>query len=126
MIQQDKKNHIDLLEQSIQRLEHHGFEEIKADLKGYESPKTFQKVGSDQTLTPDIVAMRSGKKHYFDLSVKSDNTRLLKSKWRFLQKWSDIKDHRFKIITARGHYKFTNDMLRQLNLNKKPIKLESF
>lgn len=126
MIQADKEEHKHLLEQSIQRLVDNGFEDIKADMKGFDSPKTFQKRGSEHVVTPDIVAFKDGRQHYFELSVKSENPSLLKSKWRFLTKLSELKDHEFNIITARGHYKFTNEILRELNLKIKPIKLETF
>ncbi len=123
MIQSDKADNIDLLLKSISYLERKGYEDIKADLEGYTTPKSFTKKDGDISLTPDITAMRAGKKHYFELSVKSQEPTLLKTKWRFLEVLSSMKDERFKIITARGHYKFTTEMLGDLNLKKEPIKL---
>jgi len=34
-----------------------------------------------------------------------------------------MKSYRFKIITTKGHYKFTNSMLDDLNMDKKMIKI---
>ena len=123
MIQIDKKNNVELLEQSVQHLQDKGFEDIKADLDGYETPKSFRRKGSDLVITPDITAKRDGRKHFFEVSVKSEKPTLLKTKWRFLDVMTGLKDHRFKIITARGHYSFTRQMLDDLNLEKKLIKL---
>ncbi|MFD1163620.1 MULTISPECIES: hypothetical protein [Hwangdonia] len=124
MIKADKDKYSDVLENSIAYLESRGFENIKADIDGYETPKSFSKVGSDISITPDIVATKEGRKHYFDISLKSEKPNQLKSKWLFLNTLSSLKSHRFKIITARGHYKFTQDMLEAVNLsNKKPIKI---
>ena len=123
MVQIDKQENTETLEESVAYLENKGFENIKADIEGYETPKSYRKAGSDISITPDIVAERAGIKHYFEVSLKSEKPHLLKSKWRFLDVLTRMKNHRFKIITRRGHYKFTNDMLKDLNLEKNLIKL---
>lgn len=121
MIKADKDKYSDVLEDSITYLENRGFENIKADIEGYETPKSFAKVGSDISITPDIVATKEGRKHYFDISLKSEKPKLLKSKWLFLKTLTNLKSHRFKLITKRGHYKFTQDMLEDINLTNKSL-----
>lgn len=124
MIHSDKEKYSDILSDSVTYLEQRGYEDIKADIEGYDTPKSYSKKGSDVSITPDIVAIKEGRKHYFDISLKSDKPRLLKSKWLFLNTLSSLKSHRFRLITTRGHYKFTNEMLDDINLNdKKPIKI---
>ena len=121
MIQADKDKYADILEDSIHYLENRGYENIKADFEGYETPKSFKKAGSDISVTPDIVATKEGRKHYFDISLKSEKPSLLKSKWLFLNTLSNLKQHRFKLITKRGHYKFTQDMLEDINLTNNAL-----
>lgn len=124
MIQADKDKYKSILENSVHYLEQHGFENIKADLEGYDTPKSFLKKGSDVSVTPDIVAEKNGTKHYFDISLKSEKPNLLKSKWLFLNTLSTLKSRRFRLITTKGHFKFTNEMLDDINLtNKKLIKI---
>jgi hypothetical protein len=123
MIYLDKKENEEALIDSINYLKMKGFENIEADVEGYETPKSYHKKDSDVTITPDIIAERAGIKHYFEISLKSEEPHLLKSKWRFLDVLTRMKNHRFKIITRRGHYKFTNEMLSDLNLDKTLIKL---
>ncbi|MAO08888.1 MAG: hypothetical protein CL596_09270 [Alteromonas sp.] len=123
MVQVDKKENEEILQDTVQYLEKRGFENIKADLEGYETPKSYNKKGSEESITPDVVAERAGIKHYFEVSLKSEKPSLLKSKWRFLDVLTRMKNHRFKIVTRRGHYKFTHDMLKDLNLEKDLIKL---
>ena len=123
MIQEDKKHYQEMLEDSVQYLERRGFENIKADHENYETPKSFVQKKNEQVITPDIVAEKAGRKFYFELGLKSQKPNLLKSKWRLLDVVSQMKDHRFKVITTRGHYKFTNEMLKDLNLNKELIKI---
>ena len=124
MIKVEKAENTAFLEKSIHHLEAIGFKDIKADLEGYETPKSYVKKSTGTTVTPDIVANKDGRKYFFDISLKSDEPRLLKSKWLFLDTLSRMKSNRFRIITTRGHYKFTDTMLQDINLtNKTPIKI---
>lgn len=117
MITQDKDKYVEELTHSIQYLENLGYNNIKADIEGYESPKSYHKKGSNIDVTPDIVAEKEGRKHIFDLSLKSQKPRLLKSKWLFLNTLSQLKSYRFRLITTRGHYKFTNETIDDINLD---------
>lgn len=118
MIYADKKKYSDILNNSITYLEQLGFENIKADTEGYETPKSYSKMNSDIIITPDIVAQKEGRQHIFELSLKSEKPQLLKSKWLFLNTLSNLKSYRFRLITTRGHIKFTNDMLSDINLEQ--------
>ncbi len=113
----------EILLESLAYLEKRGFENIKAEMEGYETPKSYHKKDSDVVITPDIVAERGGVKHYFEISLKTAAPLLLKSKWQFLDTITRMRNQRFKIITRRGHYKFTDEMLKDLNLEKNLIKL---
>lgn len=125
MVQVDKIENIAFLEKSIHHLEATGFENIKADMEGYDTPKSYARKNADIKITPDIVAMKNGRKYFFDISLKSEKPSLLKSKWLFLDTLSRMKSNRFRIITTRGHYKFTDTMLEDINLsNKTPIRIE--
>lgn len=123
MITLDKLKNEEILKESVRYLERSGYQNIKADVAGYDKPKSYHKVGSTDALGPDIEAESNGTKHYFEISVKSEKPQLLKSKWQFLDTLSRMKDYRFKIITRRGHFKFTQDMLDELHLDKHPIHL---
>lgn len=124
MVKAERSENIEFLEKSIHHLEARGYEDIKADIEGYETPKSFLKKSNNTKVTPDIVAVKNGKKFYFDISLKSNTPRLLKSKWLFLDTLSRMRSNSFRIITTRGHYKFTDTMLADINLtNKTPIKI---
>ncbi|WP_209401245.1 hypothetical protein [Pseudozobellia sp. WGM2] len=124
MVKIEKSENQEFLEKSIGHLEATGFENIKADMEGYDTPKSYVRKGSDSKITPDIVAVKNGRKYYFEISLKSAKPRLLKSKWLFLDTLSRMNSNRFRIITTRGHYKFTDNMLEDINLsNKEPIKI---
>jgi len=123
MIHTQKENNSEFIKESVNYLENLGFENIRADVDGYKAPKSYIKKDGDIKITPDITATRRTRKYYFEIGLKSNEPRLLKSKWRFIDVLSRMNDHRFRIITTRGHYKFTNEVLDDLNLNKTLIKL---
>lgn len=124
MIKREKQENLELLEQSVQHLQARGFNNIKVDMEGYESPKSYIKKSTGNAITPDITATKNGMKYVFDISLKSERPTLLKSKWLFLDTLSRMKSNRFRILTFRGHYKFTETLLRELNLgSKQPIKV---
>ncbi|HBK71865.1 MAG TPA: hypothetical protein DDZ39_09470 [Flavobacteriaceae bacterium] len=123
MIALDKIENQKFIQESVSYIQNLGYENIKADIDGYDTPKAYHRKGTDFTIIPDIVAEKAGRKHYFEISLKSEKPNLLKSKWRFLDVLTRMKDNRFKIITYRGHYKFTQDMLEDINLVKDVIKL---
>ncbi len=123
MIALDDLNNKTILKESITYLEKSGFENIKAEAAGYDAPKSYLKVGSDISIGPDIEAERNGITHYFEISLKSDQPELLKNKLKFLATITKMKDYRLKVITRRGHFKFTQDVLADLHLNKNPIHL---
>ena len=123
MIAIDKENNTEIVEDSVNYLKNRGFENIKADIEGYETPTSYHKKGSDEVITPDIIADQDGKRHYFEISLKSEKPTLLKSKWKFLDTFTKMKGYHFRIITRRGHFKFTQEMLQDINLEKDPIKI---
>ncbi|MBD1260052.1 hypothetical protein HZY62_05600 [Maribacter polysiphoniae] len=124
MIKVEKIENKEFLEKSIHHLEATGFENIKADMEGYETPKSYIRKESGVKITPDIVALKNGIKYIFEISLKSEKPLLLKSKWLFLDTLSRLKSNRFRIITTKGHYKFTDTMLEDINLsNKSPIRI---
>lgn len=117
MIHSEKLENQEFLKKSISHLEARGFESIKADLEGFEHPKSYLKKSNGMRITPDIVAIKNGRKYYFDISLKSEKHSLLKSKWLFLDTLSRMRSNRFKIITTKGHYKFTNNLMEDLNMD---------
>jgi hypothetical protein len=121
MVGSEKLAHTAFLEKSIVHLESRGFQSIKADLEGFEHPKSYLKKGTDSKITPDIVAIKNGRKYIFDISLKSEKRQLLKSKWLLLDTLSRMNSDRFKIITTKGHYKFTTTLMEDLNINNEHL-----
>lgn len=124
MIKKEKRENKTFFKKAINYLKSTGYTNIKADLKGYQNPKSFVKKSNGSSVTADITANKNGRKYFFDISLKCEESKLLKSKWLLLDTVARLKSNRFKIITTRGHYKFTENLLKDVNLeNKTPIKI---
>lgn len=124
MIAKERKQNRSILEKSIDHLKAKGFTNIKTDLPGYESPKSFVRKSKGPDFSPDISANKNGRKYYFDISLKTEASKLLKSKWLLLDTAARLKSFRFKIITTTGHVRYTDKLLEEVNLsNKTPIRI---
>ena len=66
----EKEKYKDILKGSMTYIENRGFE----------TPKSYLKKGSDISITSDIVAVKEGKKYFFNIILKSEKLKLLKSK----------------------------------------------
>ena len=67
MIQTEKKENTAFIKESVNYLRNLGFENIKADVEGYESPKSYVKQDGDVKITPDITATKRTRKYYFEI-----------------------------------------------------------
>lgn len=124
MIAKEREENRTILEKSIDYLKAKGFTNIKSDLPGYENPKSFVRKSNGLNVSPDISASKNGRKYYFDISLKTEASKLLKSKWLLLDTVARLKSFRFRIITTTGHVRYTDNLLAEVNLsNKTPIRI---
>ncbi|MEX1000578.1 MAG: hypothetical protein WDZ35_00535 [Crocinitomicaceae bacterium] len=124
MLLDEKEEHKELIEKTIKYLEGRGYTEIKADIEGYESPKSFKMKSKDQDVTPDIVAThKNGKIQYIEVGVKSGQPNLLKSKWKFLETLAGMKDRVFRVVSHRGSYQFTDKLMKEIDLKRPSLRI---
>ncbi|MBT8320374.1 MAG: hypothetical protein KJO90_01755 [Eudoraea sp.] len=124
MLANERKENTMILEKSIDYLKARGYTNIKTDLPGYENPKSFVRKSNGLNVGPDISANKNGKEYYFDISLKTEGSKLLKSKWLLLDAVARLKSFSFKIITTTGHVRYTDNLLEEVNLsNKTPIRI---
>lgn len=124
MISKEKEEHQDLIKKTVVYLEGKGYQNIKANIEGYECPKGFTLKSQDLQIIPDIVAdTKGGKTQYIEVGMKSESPRLLKSKWKFLKTISEMKNRGFGVISHRGHYTFADQIMKEIEMPKKSIRI---
>lgn len=105
-----------------------GFQDIKADFEGYESPSSLSMVNSEVSYTPDFSGIRDDQKHYFELVVKNTDNEAVKcliSKWKALEMIAERKGGKLHLIIPNGSYKFASQIKQDYNLNAELTKLSS-
>ena len=121
---QEKQLDDEIVEKTIAYLENNGYTEIKADAEGYDTPKSFKMKSSGREITPDIVATSAnGKVQYIEIGVKSDDPIFIKTKWKFLKTLAEMKNRGFKVITHKGHYGFTDQIIEDIDLKKDAVRI---
>ncbi|WP_070138286.1 hypothetical protein [Crocinitomix algicola] len=123
MILDEKQEHKALIEKTINYLEDKGYENIKADIDGYETPKSFKMPSKGIEITPDIVAENNGRVQYIEVGLKSQDIPLLKTKWKFLKTLAELKNRNFRVIAHKGSYGFSDKLMNEINLNKSALRI---
>ncbi len=105
-----------------------GFEEIKADFEGYNSPASLSMVNKDVTLTPDFTAKKGENKYYFELVVKNpdeEDQNKLVSKWKALESIARMKGGNLQLFVPRGSYKYATGLVKDHGIDATLMKLNS-
>ncbi|MCO6492191.1 MAG: hypothetical protein J5I98_27485 [Phaeodactylibacter sp.] len=109
-----------LYEKAIEWVKRKGYSKVKANIDDFERPSSFMQPGDDDddaALTPDITAVMRGNKCYFEIAVKSDDKRLLVTKWKLLDRMAALKEGKFYLFTPHGHRAFANRLIKKHDIN---------
>jgi hypothetical protein len=115
-----------LAEQVINYAVRSGYEDIKADFTGYDSPASLTMVNQQVVLTPDFTAKRGNNKYYFELVVKNQDEaeqRTLVSKWKALESIAKMKGGNLRLFVPHGSYKFAAELLHDHGIEAKLTKM---
>jgi len=106
-----------LLSSAIEIIKQQGYENIRADLDDYESPFQLKGKTNDTNYSPDVTATKNDGKAYFEISTKMDDTNDLINKWKLLETLAHMKNGKFEIFVPHGHMKFTQELIKDHNIN---------
>ncbi|MFC6996908.1 hypothetical protein [Rufibacter roseus] len=115
-----------MAKQVINYVEKSGYEDVKADFSGYDSPAALTMVSQGITLTPDFTAKRGDSKYYFELVVKTNDDKensTLVSKWKALESIAKMKGGSLNLFVPHGSYKFATSLLKDYNIEADLIKM---
>lgn len=113
-------------EQVVNYAERSGYEDIRADFEGYDSPASITMINEEIKLTPDFTAKRGNSKFYFELVVKNsdeDDQSKLISKWKALEQIAKMKGGHLRLFIPRGSYKFAQDLIQDNGIEAQMTKL---
>ncbi|MEL6274607.1 MAG: hypothetical protein AAFU03_05875, partial [Bacteroidota bacterium] len=80
-----------------------GFDEVRANVEGYETPSKIRRgKDSEEYFIPDVTGEVNGRKSYFELGMKTNDERLLVTKWRLLSSLAAYKNGKLYLAVPRG------------------------
>lgn len=108
-----------------------GFENIKANVEGFETPKTFTRktdAPEDDEVIPDATAINHGVKHYFEIAVKPKGKdkgirQRLISKWKLLSFLAERKGGKLYLFAPHGNKSFTRSIMEKYGIKASFISL---
>lgn len=100
-----------------------GFSSIRANVEGYEPPAKLSRAEEEEAFIPDITAIVHGRKSYFEIAVKTDQTRDVVSKWQLLSMLASAKSGKFFLIAPRGHVAFAERLLKKHDITAELIRI---
>ncbi|MFK7907303.1 MAG: hypothetical protein AB8B69_19350 [Chitinophagales bacterium] len=122
-----KEKSEEMYQQAVDIITRRGFKDIKANSEelGLEVPTGYvqQEEGKEDTYIPDLTALFLGRKSYFEISLKTTNTRRLVNKWKLMSKLAEIRDGNFFLLAPKGHLRFTNQLVEAHSIKAEVIKL---
>ena len=97
----------ELYEKAITWVKGKGFDKIRANAEGYDAPTTFRRDEEGGLIvTPDITAVKSRRKYYFELAEKTDDTSDCVSKWKLFASVAGAQNGKLYLLAPHGHKAF--------------------
>ncbi len=100
-----------------------GYKKIKANVEDFNTPSKLNRERNDESFIPDITGVRNGRKSYFELALKTDKIRQVVTKWKLLSRMATFKRGKLFLIVPRGHYAFTNRILKKYPIEAKIVRI---
>lgn len=113
----------ELFDKALQWIYSRKFSNVRAKIEPFDEPRSFHRKQDDTLVTPDITAMRSGKKSYFDIVLKSQTRRQLTAKWQLMQALAKRKGGKLYLFAPYGHKAFAERLIERFGINAKVVKL---
>ncbi len=99
----------ELYEKAIGWVKGKGFDKIRANVEGYDAPTTFRRDEEGGLIvTPDITAVKSRRKYYFELAEKDDDINTCVSKWKLFSSVASAQNGKLYLLAPHGHKAFAS------------------
>ncbi|MEM9917311.1 MAG: hypothetical protein AAF990_04405 [Bacteroidota bacterium] len=93
-----------------------GFNNIKANTEGYETPSALKKPDGEVYI-PDLTGNQLGGKSYIEIALKEENSIDLVSKWKLYSTLAARKDGKLYLLAPKGHKAFTDKLVEKYNIS---------
>ncbi len=119
---EDKK--AGMIRRAIQKfVKARGFKKIKANIEDFDTPARLERQRDEESFIPDATGYINGRKSYFELMLKTKRVRPLVTKLKLLSKLAGFRRGKLFLIVPRGHYAFTNRVLKKYPVKAKILRM---
>lgn len=112
-----------IYDKALKWIYRNNFHGVKAKVEPFDAPKTFLRSKGNDSVTPDITAIRNDKKSFFDIVLKKESRQRLAGKWRLMQELASRKGGKLYLFTPKGHLAFAERMTERFGINAKIVRL---
>ncbi len=100
-----------------------GFDQIQANMEGFEPPIAYGRQSDDERFIPDVTAKLLSEKSYFEVVLKTDNIDRVISKLRLLSMVAGQKGGRLFLMAPSGHLNFAKELLLKYSINGEIVRI---
>ena len=91
--------------------------QFKANMEGYENPKSFKNKQTGEIVQPDFTFnTSSGAKSFTEIALKSDTPQKLVTRWKLLSLIATMKRGKLHLLAPKGHKMFTRNLVDDYNI----------
>lgn len=97
----------ELFEKAIQWVKNQGYDKIRANMDGFDAPSTFRRdTEGGEIMAPDITAVKSRRKSYFEIALKGEELEHSVSKWKLISAVATAQNGKLYLLAPHGHKAF--------------------
>ena len=91
---------------------------LKSVSEGYENPKIFTSITTQEKIQADISYItHGGAKHYSVIALKNENQKKTVTKWKLLSFLASLKRGKLHLLAPNGHKAYTEKLVNDHNIN---------
>ena len=97
----------ELFEKAIDWVKNQGYDKIRANAEGFDAPSTFRRdTEGGEIMAPDITAVKSRRKSYFEIALKDGELEHNVSKWKLISAVATAQNGKLYLLAPHGHKAF--------------------
>jgi len=114
----------ELFEKALMYVKSHGYSKIRANAEGYDAPSTFRRQDEGgEIMAPDITAVKSKRKSYFEIALKDEDLDHNVSKWKLISSVANAQNGKLFLLAPHGHKAFAMRIVERHDIEAEVIAL---
>lgn len=112
----------ELFEKALKWVKSQGYDKVRANADGYDAPSIFRRDNdTGEIMSPDITAVKSKRKSYFEIALKDDDIDHNVSKWKLIASVATAQNGKLYLLTPHGHKAFAARIIERHNIEAEVI-----